>query len=128
MKAENINNNEVTVSLSKAELEILLRGAMRMSRHYKNRFANAESREEEDKSYGRYLDAESLHTDIEMTLGSMNALHSVFNIMLVSAGGVKHLFEGDFNSEEEAVARAEELEWEYKDENDFVWNLVVEEE
>lgn len=44
-----------------------------------------------------------------------------------SDGGTKYVFFAGFETEEEAEAFCELYDWEFKDENDFVWKLYVEE-
>lgn len=47
-------------------------------------------------------------------------------IIYMNAGGTKYDYYG-FNKEQDAVDMADSLNWEITDENDFVWDLTIEE-
>lgn len=52
----------------------------------------------------------------------------MYKIIMVSPGGVKRDLHGGFNTESEAAEYAADLNWEYCDENGFVWRLDVAED
>ena len=49
----------------------------------------------------------------------------MYKVIMVSPGGVKRDFHGGFETEKIANGFASIHEWEYTDENGFVWNLEV---
>lgn len=49
----------------------------------------------------------------------------MYKVIMVSPGGVKHDLQGGFNSAIDAENYARENNWEYCDENGFVWDLDV---
>lgn len=55
-------------------------------------------------------------------------MKQVWNVMMESGGGTKRHFSGPFDTEQEAIDEAEYFDWEYIDENNFVWSLTVEDE
>lgn len=48
-----------------------------------------------------------------------------WQIMMVSEGGTRQPYMGGFNSQEDAEVTCEDMNWEYADENHFVWSLEI---
>ena len=52
----------------------------------------------------------------------------MFNVVMLSGGGTKCVLFSGFETEEEAIKCCNHYDWEFEDENGFVWSLDVEEE
>jgi hypothetical protein len=51
-----------------------------------------------------------------------------WKVVIVSDSGTKRDLSSGFNTEAEAIAEAEALNWKYVDENQFEWRLEIDED
>lgn len=117
---------EFTLTITEEDLEVLIRGAKKMYRKYKSQYAEANTTDDENKYIERAFTASELVRMMESLLNPKT--DSKWALYIVSDGGIQSLFEGGFDTEEAAIEKAEFYGWKYKDNNDFVWSIVVEEE
>ena len=47
----------------------------------------------------------------------------MWNIIMESGGGVRYVFMGGFETEDEAIEVAQSYDWHFTDENGFDWSL-----
>lgn len=70
---------------------------------------------------------DELHEALEGLTASYNP-EITWRVMIKSGGGTNRIFAAGFKDEYEAEQFAEFYDWQWKDENDFVWDMYVEED